>query len=470
MTRVLIIEDERVLARNVAEKLAFHGHEVKTAHSGKEALAVHSDFLPDVVLLDLRLPDADGLQLLPRLKAESPSTGIIVVTAHGNERIAVEAMKAGANEYLTKPVDMDELLLVVRRVADHQQINDNLSLLKNREESQSGLDRIVGASDAIITLKETIRRLTRTEVLDLPEPPTVLITGETGTGKDLVARAIHYHGPRGKGPFIRVNCTALPETLFESELFGHVRGAFTSATSAKRGLFEVASGGTIFLDEIGHLGAEMQAKLLHTIEHREVRPVGGTQTHRVNVHIIAATNRDLAASVEAGEFRRDLYHRLRVIEILVPPLRGRGDDVVLLAQHFLDTHVRRFGLSPRRFNDEAIQLLRRHPWRGNVRELNHLIESAVLQADDEVIDPSALSAVGLERSADVTIKLPQGQCIEMDFEGPHPTLEEVEHSILLAAYEYTGQNLSRAARLLGITREALRYRLNKNVETAREEQ
>lgn len=467
MARVLIVEDERVLAKNVGEKLATHGHDVRIAHNGADATVVNAEFLPDVVVLDLRLPDTDGLKILPQMKSESPFTNFIVVTAHGNERVAVEAMKSGAFEYLTKPVDLDEVLLVVDRIVDQQQITDNLAVLKSREEERSGLDRIIGESDQIRGLKESVRRLTRAEVLSLPDPPTVLITGETGTGKDLIARAIHYQGPRRGRPLIHVNCTALPSTLFESELFGHVRGAFTSATQAKRGLFEVAQGGTIFLDEIGHLEAEMQAKLLHTIENRQIRAVGATQLRPVNVHIIAATNRDLAGAVEQGEFRRDLYHRLRVVELHVPPLRERRDDVPLLAGHFLAMHCRRFGMRPRQFSPEAIKSLSRYEWRGNVRELSHTIESCVLQADADLIEPGHLTLPGEGKTSDVRIELPHGRVIQMDFEKEQPTLDEVEHTILVAAYEHTGQNLSRAARILGITREALRYRLNKSLETAR---
>lgn len=470
MARVLVVEDERVLAKNVREKLAAYGHEVRVAHSGKEATAANAEFLPEVVFLDLRLPDTDGLKILPQLKAESPFTNVVVVTAHGNERIAVDAMKAGACEYLTKPVDLDELLMVVARVVDRQQVNDNLTFLKSQEEESSGLDRMIGESESMRILKDNIRRLTRTEVLNLPDPPTVLITGETGTGKDLVARAIHYQGPRRTKPFIHVNCTALPSTLFESELFGHVRGAFTSATQAKRGLFEVAHGGTIFLDEIGHLESDMQAKLLHTIEHREIRAVGATETRPINVHIVAATNRDLSMAVENGEFRRDLYHRLRVVPLHMAPLRERSDDIPLLANHFLKMHCRRFGLSPKHFSHDALRMLGRSDWRGNIRELSHTLESCVLQADSDIIEPGHLPMPGEGKSADMTIELPHGRVIQMDFEKEQPTLDEVEHTILVAAYEFTGQNLSRAARILGITREALRYRLNKSLESVRNAQ
>jgi len=464
MARVLIVEDEHVLARNCQEKLQAHGFEAKVAHDGKEALATNAKFCPDVIILDLRLPDADGLDLLPKLKAESPSTNVVVVTAHGNERTAVKAMKAGAHDYLTKPVDLEELRLIVGRAVEQQQVTDNLSFLRNQEEGYSGLDRIIGESQVIQDLKEMIRRLTRTEVLGLADPPTVLVTGETGTGKDLVARAIHYHGPRVKKPFIRVNCAALPASLFESELFGHLRGAFTGASQSKRGLFEVAHEGSIFLDEIGYLEPEMQAKLLHTIEQRVIRPVGGTETRPINVHVIAATNRDLQRAVEGDDFRRDLYHRLRVVEIYCPPLRARREDIPLLAAHFLALHCRRFGFVPKRFSDNAMSKLHEQSWRGNVRELSHLIERSVLQVEGEIINVADLPLAGVRDDGNIRIDLPGGRVIQMDFQNGSPTLDEVEQSILMVAYEHTNQNLSRAARILGITREALRYRLNKAAE------
>lgn len=462
MPRVLIVEDEPVIAKNVRAKLVAHGLDATIAGSGEEALKVFNASLPDLVLLDVRLPGIDGLSLLPKLKAESPATSVIVMTAHGNERIAVDAMRAGAFEYLTKPVDLEELLIVVNRALEHQQLSDNLSFLRNREEQRSGLDRIIGESNSVRSMKETIRRLTRTEVIGLADPPTVLIMGETGSGKDLVARAIHYEGPRRAKPFIHVNCTALPASLFESELFGHVPGAFTNAVKAKRGLFEVANGGTIFLDEIGHLDADSQAKLLLAIEHRQVRPVGGVESRPINVHIIAATNRDLSAAVNANEFRRDLYHRLRVIEIVVPPLRSRREDIPLLAAYFLAAHCRRFGLSPKRLADDAVDTLTRYNWLGNVRELSHILESAVLQVDGSEVTERDLR-LGHDDTAGQSIRvdLPGGRYIAMDFNSGTPTLDEVEHTILSTAFEYFGRNLSRAARSLGITREALRYRLNK---------
>ncbi|HVP10504.1 MAG TPA: sigma-54 dependent transcriptional regulator [Phycisphaerae bacterium] len=459
MSRVLVVEDERILAKNLGEKLTAHGHDVNIAYTCRDALSMNEDFLPDVIVLDLRLPDGDGLALLPQFRTVSPSTNVIVVTAHGNERIAVDAMKAGAYEYLTKPIDLEELKIVVERAVDHRQMAESMSFLRDRQQEHSSLDRIVGQSEAVASLKETIQRLTRSEALRLCDPPLVLITGETGTGKDLVAQAIHYHGPRSKKPFIHVNCTAIPAALFESELFGHMRGAFTNAAQAKRGLFEVAEGGTIFLDEIGHLSPEMQMKLLHAIEHRGIRPVGSTEARSINVHIIAATNRDLQDAIDKGEFREDLYHRLHVVLIHLPPLRERPGDIPLLAEHFLALHCRRFGSAPRSFSEDAMKAMCRYSWRGNIRELNHAIESAVLQSTGSVIQAKDLPLIGGEPEPQIRVSMVGGRHIDLDFENGCPSLEEVEQTILQAAYDHTGQNLSRAARILGITREALRYRL-----------
>lgn len=473
MSRVLIIEDELVLAKNVRDKLKAHGFKPEMRHSCADGLAAARQYLPDVILLDIRLPDGDGLDILPTLLEEVPSARVIVMTAHGNERIAVDAMKAGAYEYLSKPVELDELVLVVQRSIAERQVNDNLDYVRQQEESSSGLASIIGESPAIAKVKNAIARLIQSNVLKLDEPPTVLITGETGTGKDLAARAIHYDGPRRKKPFIQVNCTALPATLFESELFGHVKGAFTSANGAKRGLFEVAEGGTIFLDEIGHLELDLQAKLLQAIEHREIRPVGATETHAINVHIIAATNRDLNEAVDSDEFRRDLFHRLRVVQFHLPPLRERSCDIRMLADFFLKKHCGRFKMPLKRFSAAALERMDRYAWHGNVRELSHLLESAILQADD-VIDVSNImlsddenDPASMARAAgDVHLAFGDGRVISVDFDAGCPPLEDIEAMILTAAFEHTNGNLSRAARILGITREALRYRLNKAAENA----
>ncbi len=473
MSRVLIIEDELVLAKNVRDKLKADGFKPEMRHNCADGLAATRKLLPDAILLDIRLPDGDGLDLLPQLLDEVPSARVIVMTAHGNERIAVNAMKAGAYEYLTKPVELDELVLVVQRAIDQRQVNDNLDYLRQQEESNSGLASIVGNSPAITKTKEAIARLIQGDVLKLDDPPTVLITGETGTGKDLAARAIHYDGPRKHKPFIQVNCTALPATLFESELFGHVKGAFTSATGAKRGLFEVAEGGTIFLDEIGHLELDLQAKLLQAIEHREFRPVGATETRSIDVHIIAATNRDLNEAVEAEEFRRDLYHRLRVVQFHLPPLRERVGDISALADYFLQKHCDRFKTPLKKLSAAARTRMERYSWYGNVRELSHVLESAILQTDD-LIDVNHMM-LGDRQSGDISeshmdgdvnLTFGDGRQIVLDFEQGCPPLDEIEAMILSAAYEHTGGNLSRAARILGITREALRYRLNKAAENA----
>jgi len=462
MARILVVEDERVLARNLGEKLRAHGHDVSIAHTCQDALSIKSSFHPDVIVLDLRLPDGDGLKLLPQFKSESPSANVIVVTAHGNEQIAVRAMKAGAYDYLTKPVDLEELRIVVGRAVEHQRMSDNLAYLRHPQEERSGPDRLIGESEVILNLKETIRRLTQSEALTLPDPPVVLITGETGTGKALVARTIHYHGPRSKKPFLHVNCTALLSLPFESELSAGQPDASKSGAQAKRSLFDIAAGGTLFLDEVGQLDPDTQARLVHAIADKGIWPIGSTEARPADVHIMASSHQDLEAAVGAGEFREDLYHRLRVVQLHIPPLRERSDDVALLASHFLTQHCTRFRLPAKKLSKDATKSLRQQTWRGNVRELSHLIENCVLQMDGEIIHAADLRVAGGTRERHLRLVMPDGIVIRLDFETGGPTLHDVEQSILRTAYQYTGHNLSRAARILGITREALRYRLNKH--------
>jgi DNA-binding NtrC family response regulator len=364
---------------------------------------------------------------------------------------------------LTKPLDLKELELVVSRVLQHRRVADNLDYIRRRERSESALDQIIGRSEPMAMVRRMVERFLSTPALGSQFPPTVLLTGETGTGKDLVARAIHYAGPRRDGPFVPVNCTALPEHLVEAELFGHVKGAFTDARGDKRGLFEVADGGTLFLDEIGHMKPSLQAKLLGALEHRTIRPVGGTSERKINTHLIAATNRDLQAAIKTGEFRDDLYHRLRVLTVHLPPLRERGADVEELARHFLQLYTTRFGMPAAEISAEALAILRRYDWPGNVRELSHAIESALLIADGPRIGPEHLNVRPAGPGGAVEVHLPGARVIAVDFADPErcPKLDALEHEVIRAALQYTHNNLSQAARLLGISRDAIRYRMEK---------
>lgn len=451
--RVLVVDDEDDIRELLDMTLVRMGLDADCAASVAEARRFLAENSYQLCLTDMRLPDGDGLDLVRHIGEQCRDLPVAVITAHGSMDNAVQALKAGAFDYVAKPVSLEQLRALIRSVL-------NLPGQAGAGAEPAGR-ALLGESQAIEQARAMIGKTARSQA-------PVYIGGESGSGKELAARLIHEQGPRREQPFIAVNCGAIPENLMESEFFGYRKGAFTGAESDRDGFFQAAQGGTLFLDEIGHMEADIQAKLLHAIEHRAIRPVGGTQTRPMNVHVVAATNRDLPAAVESGEFRRDLYHRLRVVEIIVPPLRERREDVVLLANHFLAMHSAKFGLGRRRFTDDACRALQECDWRGNVRELSHLIESCVLQADSESIDRAQLPLLSDMRTPDVSLGLPHGRVINMDFEKGRPTLDEVEHAILVAAFEYTGQNLSRAARLLGITREALRYRLNKSMEAARE--
>lgn len=463
MANIVIIEDEQILARNMADCLRFAGHEAEVVHRGEEGLMAIERIEPEIVLLDYRLPGIDGLEVLARMKSQGTTAATIMITAHGNIETAVQAMKNGASDFLTKPLDLQQLQLVVARMMTYRKTTAELGYFRDRERIDAACDRIIGESQPMLDVKSLVHRITSTPVLASNMPPSVLVLGETGTGKDLVARAIHYSGPRKDAQFVHVNCTAIPDHLVESELFGHVKGAFTDARTNKLGLFEVADRGTVFLDEVGHMPLPLQAKLLAVLEQRVVRPVGGTKDRAVDVHVIAATNRNLTEAIEAREFRDDLYHRLRVLTIHTPPLRERGDDVMKLAEHYLRHYATRFGIKATGFADDAIQLVQRYDWPGNVRELMHAIESAVLIADSPTIRADHLNIHVAEPSGAMDINLgATGKTITVDFEEGGTTLEDAEYEIIRGALDHANHNLSRAARMLGISRDAIRYRLDKH--------
>lgn len=462
MASILVVEDEPVLARNLRDALQLGGHDTVTAATGEDGLEAAQAGPPDLVLLDYRLPGIDGLEVIKELRRRGSSAAIVMMTAHGNIDTAVEAMKAGASDFLTKPLDLQELQLVVDRVLKHRQATARLDYFRQRERADSATDQIIGDSPVTKAVKTFIHRITTSPALAADRPPSILITGETGTGKDLAARAIHYDGPRRDGQFVHVTCTAMPEHLVESELFGHVKGAFTDARTDKRGLFELADGGTVFLDEIGHMKPSLQSKLLTVLDQRSIRRVGSTRERKVDIHIIAATNRNLEEAIETGDMREDLYHRLRVLTLHMPPLRSRADDVVLLAEHFLVMHAARFGLPVQGFADEALDAMRKYDWPGNVRELMHTLESAVLISDGPLIAVEHLNIQPAEDRGQINIDLPAAQTtITFDFSGDGPKLDEIEHQIIQAALDHSKHNLSRAARILGISRDAVRYRLEK---------
>jgi len=454
---VLIIEDEATLAKNMETYVARHGYEVRLAESGEQGLEQIAEFKPDVVLTDYRLPGINGLEVLSRIRKIDSQIKLIMITGQGNVAIAVDAMKAGAYDYLSKPVVLSELKLLLDRAVGQERLEEALSYYQRKQAKISGLDKLMGESPPMRSLKSTMHQLLDAErrMVD-GELPAVLITGETGTGKELVARAIHFEGPRRDRPFVEINCAAIPAQLLEAELFGYERGAFTDARERKIGLAEAADGGTLFLDEIGDVEPGLQGKLLRLLEEKVVRRLGSVRDYRANVRIVAATNRPLEQLVRESKFRSDLYFRLRIIQISLPPLRDRGEDILRLADHFLTLHSARYGKKLLQFSRDAQEALLGYLWPGNVRELRNVIEQTVLLANQPVIEPAHLTfCATLGTSPTPRQVAPQARPSEA------LKLEQVERDLLLQALEKTSWNVTHAAKLLGISRDTLRYRIEK---------
>lgn len=450
--QVLIVEDEEVFARAVQKKLSRAGYKSEIAGNLAIASDKYRSISPDLVLLDMRLPDGSGLDFLSDLKLTPNSgTAVIVMSAYGELEDAVAAMKLGASDYLKKPVDMDELMINVEKVLDKSQLSQKLAYSTKREQHAVEGVAFIGECEAIMEVRKQVEQISRlTEATDTI-PPTILILGETGTGKDVAARLLHENSSRKDKPFVHVDCASLPKDLIEAELFGHEKGAFTSAHVARTGLIEAAEDGVLFLDEIGELPLDLQSKLLAVLERRTLRRVGTTHERPVAAWFIAATNRDIKTLMEKGEFRSDLYYRLNVLSIFIPPLRERGEDIQLLAEYFANQTARRYGLNEIRFSDEASKVLMEYHWPGNVREMKHLLERAVLLSGGGEITSDALS-LGPKES---------GQTGTTETNISDLTLDSAELMLIKQALEKTGGNVSKAARELGITRMALRYRMKK---------
>jgi DNA-binding NtrC family response regulator len=446
---VLIVEDEATLAKNMSAYLARYGFDPVTASTAEDGLGEAERSRPDVVLLDFHLPGMDGMTALAALRSAVPGVPVIMITGHGTVELAVEAMKAGAYDFLTKPVSLAKLRLLLERALGEGRREQALSYYQKREAREGGLDSLIGGSPAMLQLRARITQLVEAERgLRDTDAPAVLITGETGTGKELAARALHFGGARAAQPFVEINCAAIPAQLLESELFGHERGAFTDARERKIGLVETASGGTLFLDEIGDLDLGLQAKLLKLLEEKTLRRLGNLRDQKVDVRIVAATHQPLEERVREGRFRADLYYRLRIVELAMPALRERGDDVLLLARHFLALHAARYGRATLQLGAEAEARLLRHRWPGNVRELRNLMEQAVLLCPGPALEPDLLQITAA--SAPVA-------AVESA-----SSLEDMERNMLTDALRQTGWNVTQAARLLGISRDTLRYRIDKH--------
>lgn len=454
---VLVVEDEAVFAKNIQTYLAREGFEVRIAGDADAAMAEFEAFRPGIVLLDYNLPGADGLEVLARMKARDSKVPVVMLTGHGSVEVAVQAMKSGATDYLSKPVALGEIKLMINRVMRRGQIEDNLSYYQKREAKLGDLQAMLGESAPMRELKAKIKQIVAAEHrLTDNDAPAVLIMGETGAGKELVARALHFAGKRAAQPFVEINCASIPANLLEAELFGYERGAFTDAKERKAGLVETANGGTLFLDEIGEIDAPVQVKLLKLLEEKKVRRLGGIREQQVDVRIVAATNRNLEVMAREGTFRADLFYRLRIVQILVPPLRERGDDILLLAHQFLTTQGARYGRPDMRLTPDAEHLLRTHHWPGNVRELRNAIEQAVLLASGSEIGagqfPFCNSVMAQVLQADATAS---GAETRYDLDG-------MERELVEKALLRTGWNVTRAAKLLGLSRDTLRYRIEKH--------
>ena len=467
---VLVVDDERTLARAIRAFLSESGYEAEVAGDAEQALRLLDTMRPDVIFCDVRLPGMDGITLLRRIREFDPAIPVIIMTAHGTIEGAVEAVKLGAFDYLKKPVDLEELKLLADRARETSQLKQELSYYRRRDAARA--DSTAGVLGESAALRQVLDQARQIAALD--ETPPVLITGETGTGKGLVARTIHAASSRGAKPFIEVNCTALPATLMEAELFGHERGAFTDAKESRMGLFEAAAGGFLFLDEVGDLELPLQGKLLKAVEERTVRRVGGIRDRRIDVRILAATNRDLERETQREQFRRDLYFRLAVIILALPPLRDRGTDVLILAEHYLKRYNAKYGKHVRQVDPRARELLLSYPWPGNVRELSHVIERAVLWSRGPALDIEHLSLATPPPSTPAPewpTAVPAATPVTaapITHENPAPALppsgvdlETWERALIEQSLRETGGNQTRAAQRLGISRDTLRYRLKK---------
>ncbi len=450
--KILVVDDELSMREFLEIMLTKEGYRVQTAVNGKKALDLAEREVFDLAIIDIRMPKMDGIETLIRLKEISPETVILMITAYASTDTAIRAMKQGAYDYITKPFKIEEIKMTIQKALEKKSLEAENTLLRQAVEERYRWGNIIGKSDKMREVFELIEKVS-------PTKTNVLLSGESGTGKELVAKAVHYNSPRKNKPFIVLNCGAIPENLLESELFGHMRGAFTGAIANKRGLFEAADGGTIFLDEIGELPLPMQVKLLRVIQDREFTRVGGTDSIRVDVRIISATNKDIEEAVRKGEFREDLFYRLNVIQLKLPNLRERKEDIPLLAQHFLKVFSGELGKNIRQISPGGMKLLMKYDYPGNVRELQNMIERAVALEGSNVLTAQNLSSYVDEQHdltrSEINLEIPK-EGIDLE-----KAVENLEKTLILKALEKTRGVKKRAAELLHINFRSMRYRLEK---------
>lgn len=450
--KILVIDDEKLMRWSLQQNLSKEGYTVITAEKGMDGLNLFKEETPDVTLLDIHLPDVSGITVLQGIKEINKDALAIMITAFGDIQTAVKTIKLGAYDFVEKPFNVDKLKILVAKALETVSLRKEVSQFRSQFSLKYGFDSIIGQSEEMQKIFEIIKKIAKSDAT------TIMLQGESGTGKDLVAKVIHYQSRRNDKPFMEINCTALPETLIESELFGHEKGAFTDAKAMKKGLFELADGGTIYLDEIGDMKPSTQAKLLKIIESKMFKRIGGVKDITVDVRIIAATNKNLAEEVKSGNFREDLYYRLKVIPVLIPPLRDRPSDISALAKYFINEFNREFKKNLKGISKETEKYFKEYQWPGNVRELKNIIERAmILESEEDFILPEHLpieftsKEVAFANVRSIDIKIPPGGL----------DIEEVEKELIRQALDITRGNQTKASRLLNITRDALRYRMQK---------